>query len=639
MKANRFLPFLILLAAACGKTGLSPDIPEEKDDYSDILIPESRVPLYADIADYNLIPGAGTRSSDVNVSLESLIDRSRFRTCESKGQLFTQIAFRANEDGDDLACSGKTDFLTEKSWVPIKKFLVYNKKNGQVCKYVVTMVPGEQYHRYHPDYDFFEKPNFTGSILYSTLEGRLFLVQTQTGGKIQTARVYSQDEVRSEDTSDCTFLYIYRPDASTRGVPPPPPPPGRGGDDDDDGSEFGGTGGGSGKGKTGTGSINGGVITGSICTATTSSNPNWYDAWKQGNLYNPGGEIPTGNSTGNTGNEDYTTGRGGTGSNWDEQPNTVDFNISAIDTYTGKGILTLGSGRYNKGDIVNIDCGVQDWPNGNVFVYIDDRDSETDPMEFPIDGFMTYFNGWLGDFHGITTYSFQTKATKDINSVAIFGPNMPCIGTKNGRTVVNPLDEMRVAPTSKNANYASGTFDVWRYPRSIPSGYQHKSIDFIAEPGTPVYAIKDGYIAYIKKDANYYKDRKTNGKASGGYGNIITIACPIVENGKEKTIYFQYSHLQYGNCVANNPRDRGLPFFVGSRIYAGEIIGYTGYSGNAAMDAVVNKHLDIGAGFTMGSNGIIPKESRIDPLPYLNGTYDKKTLDQNEGKLQNVKCD
>ena len=89
-------------------------------------------------------------------------------------------------------------------------------------------------------------------------------------------------------------------------------------------------------------------------------------------------------------------------------------------------------------------------------------------------------------------------------------------------------------------------------------------------------------------------------------------------------------HLQSGNAVAINPRT-GEHFQNGDLVYAGDLIGYSGRSGNAYD--VPNKHVHL----TVKKNGIT-----ADPEDYINGTIlgnTKKEINDNQGVIVDVRCD
>ena len=122
------------------------------------------------------------------------------------------------------------------------------------------------------------------------------------------------------------------------------------------------------------------------------------------------------------------------------------------------------------------------------------------------------------------------------------------------------------------------------------------------------------------------------------YGNVIVTENEVKGSGRKVSL--QYSHLRYGTPVAVNPRT-GKPFAKGDPVFAGDLIGYTGKSGNAYNDAdVPNKHLDLMAAFEVdASTGKLKKSSLTDPAPFLNGTVDKDHLQQKQGRIDGIRCD
>lgn len=89
-----------------------------------------------------------------------------------------------------------------------------------------------------------------------------------------------------------------------------------------------------------------------------------------------------------------------------------------------------------------------------------------------------------------------------------------------------------------------------------------------------------------------------------------------------------------------NPRT-GKPFERGDLVFAGDLIGYTGKTGNAFDDTdVPNKHLDLMAAFDADPvTGRIRSDTRTDPVPFLNGTIDVTSLQRNRGRVDAIRCD
>ncbi len=244
------------------------------------------------------------------------------------------------------------------------------------------------------------------------------------------------------------------------------------------------------------------------------------------------------------------------------------------------------------------------------------------------------FSRWVGSlsckpFH----VSFQIRS--DIEATAYFinilaPAKLPCWDKERG--LANPLVEMKIAPTSKwKTNYIGSTFGWTRTDRD-GNRKHHSGIDLYAEPGTPLYAICDGVISKTDKYVTCQPMRIGSKLYPPGYegdqdgaGNRFTLEGNI--NGE--TVKFSYWHLDAGKPVAINPRT-GQPFRPGDRVYRGEVIAYSGRTGNAFDVHFPHLHL------TVTKNG-----SRINPEDYLNGKItrspDKRKISSTE--ITGIKCD
>ena len=263
-----------------------------------------------------------------------------------------------------------------------------------------------------------------------------------------------------------------------------------------------------------------------------------------------------------------------------------------------------GCGTYSSGSWATIDC-------------------------FPRHTFITLdFGRWTGDFAGEKRPYFPGKVTHDIEATAWYEDTGPCMDLERG--VANPLRRMIVAATG-SGSYVNGTFMAVRgwYEDGTPR--YHWGIDLEAKVGTPVYSMYSGVVLRTETDHPDRYEEKS-------FGN-----CIVTENevkGSDRKVYLQYSHLQYGRPVAVNPRT-GKPFERGDRVFAGDLIGYTGKTGNAFYDTdVPNKHLDLMAAFGADPvTGRIRSETRTDPAPFLNGTIDLTVLQRNRGRVDAIRCD
>ena len=179
--------------------------------------------------------------------------------------------------------------------------------------------------------------------------------------------------------------------------------------------------------------------------------------------------------------------------------------------------------------------------------------------------------------------------------------NPPCVNNATG--VANPLasEYMTVART------ASGRLDSGRYGNTRNGGTKmHKGIDIKAPVGTPVYAVCDGVV-----ESNYLNTARDGDKEAGHYyGNHVSISGKI--NGE--TVSAFYAHLQQGSLLVK----------PGDRVTKGQLIGYTGQTGNAYGNNVPEKHLH----FEIRKNG-----SPVNPEPYLNGEVAR------DGSFTGIVCD
>lgn len=140
------------------------------------------------------------------------------------------------------------------------------------------------------------------------------------------------------------------------------------------------------------------------------------------------------------------------------------------------------------------------------------------------------------------------------------------------------MKQMRIARTS-SGRLISGTYGWTRF-RDGKKRF-HSGLDLYAEPGTEIYAMIDGVIGgtYVVEQP----DRNQKGKYPIGYdgddndaGNRIN----LIGEADGYTIMIGHWHLQGGRPVAENPRT-GKPYAPGDIVYRGELIAYSGRTGNA----------------------------------------------------------
>lgn len=259
----------------------------------------------------------------------------------------------------------------------------------------------------------------------------------------------------------------------------------------------------------------------------------------------------------------------------------------------------------NTDGAISFPCNGRSYAKGST-VYI------TPDLEVPYDPDYYLFTGWAGDFAGRKKDSFGLEIEQGYCSIAYYNMPLPCIDKSTGKR--NPLTAMKVAPAG-GWNYYGGT-----YGKTREGGKKtHWGVDFEAVPGTPVFSM---YAGTVTKVIDFYG----NSQNGGSYGNEIYVESKF--NGV--TIAIQYAHLQAGTPVAGNPFT-GTTIKVGDYVLQGQLIGYTGKTGNAFEDAFVpNKHLHLG----VKSGG-----KWTDPAPYVNGDIDAGRIMERKGRIDNIKCD
>lgn len=165
---------------------------------------------------------------------------------------------------------------------------------------------------------------------------------------------------------------------------------------------------------------------------------------------------------------------------------------------------------------------------------------------------------------------------------------IPCMSEDKKR--VNPLMYMALAPTTGD-RYASGRFGSAR-------GRPHNGIDLHAPVGTPIYAMMDGVVSKVVDSQpdrsesygtknNLPKEYNDTGKDRDDAGNRIYIKSTFDGESIEQL----YWHLRAGSPIGTNPATK-KPYKVGDKVSKGDVIGYSGITGNAWN--VENPHLHLG---------------------------------------------
>lgn len=601
---------LIAFLFSCSKihdnlTGM----PEEYENinYEDISISTANLPLFADLGNHATKSTTAEDDSQM-VSLESLLDRENIISKAFKQYELIEIPFKNNDNPDYAVLSNfipESESTVFKSKIGLFLIETYDNDKNTVDRKVVTVIPDQEYVSRYPESElsFINKGVFSGTVLFSNLDGTFRDIYVYGGNFCPIINADVIDYSQREAYPNYGFLTLVNT-METKSVSV-------------------GNGGG------------GYELEPSICIATKKTDikknlfisfidnidPDDID-WNNGvtDPYTGGGGIGSGSISGSGPGTD--PGADSEDDKPDKPVTTIEnqFGLSPIvffpvdeevqkykvSLYTAGNGSTCGSGEYQDG--VFIIC--EAIPDSS---YVFDR--------------------WTGDLRGEEDH-VAMNVTSDIEATAYFhhllatGPFRPCYDAQ--KDVMNPLMEMSIAPTRKGLiDFKGSTFG-----RTRNNGTKrHDGLDLYAEEGTPIYASYDGVISrtqrYVTCQPN--RDEKTGEFPPGysgddnGAGNRFSI--DYEKNGD--TVTFVYWHLQAETPIAINPRT-GHTFKPGDKVFRGEIIGYTGRTGNAYN--VAFKHLHLGVKL----NG-----AWADPADYINGELQWNNKSQPilpETKIINIKC-
>lgn len=602
----RFCPLLAMLLSLCAcvdemfslkndslKTAVN------KGSFEDILVQRNNL-LFTNVKSSGTLSRTRSASdgSDL-VSLESLLDRSKTETIVFKNYHIVQIPFKqSEEDGRASLSDSDQDTFVEDIISVVRKFLVEisDTLSGTRRQIVATLVPTPDNCRIYgaDSYSYINKETFEGVILYSDLDGSFRSVNSYGLRPIRDA--YVIDPKDSLNYFRVRYINVYEAKGTTRG------------------------------------SVNGGQITESVCVAempkeeddgwmnSSSDDDRWIDEEPRGGRTG-GGTSGGSNSRGTTGGKGPNTENvidscvvTGEYKPKKEEDDVIWYSVSLYSV--GKG-STSGSGRYSNREHKYIVCEA-----------IPDADA--------------YFDRWTGDFGGRGEV-LEFLVNKDVTSTAYFASmtgdfndpldpaNRPCFS--KATKVGNPLNNMSIASPGWSG-LRGGTFG------HVRNGGErfHNGLDLFAEEGTPVYAMIDGVISNSNYTINQ-PDKKAEDYPNGYRGDKNSAGNRVYVEGRYdgQDVIIGYCHLQAGTPVAINPRT-GKMFKPGDAIYRGELLGYTGRTGNAYN--VTNKHLHLLYKVKNSNGGYV----YANPEEIINGFVNWKDGDPSTkkiigGKIVGVECD
>ncbi len=531
----------------------------------------SQVPLFANLSEYNLTPhppvtraGEADAQTEESVPLEELLDRDGMITCPFEDQFFIQVPFLQNKE-NLLAGISEEEFPDLASATVVKKFYMEMHADDLRLRYVVTMITDASYYRDNPEFDYLDKPNYTGVVLLSSIQGKLINATMYSDGLIRNAQLLTPEELASGEHEELHYITLYTSIPATKARQEQ---------------------------KEGDIAIEAVIDPAYIEDSYQQYYERLLEEWMRSEmefiLSDGGGPIETGDGSDGGGNANDNGGSSDR-PHWREKEYFVSLSTNVPDL-----VQYYGTGSYAYGTRISVRP-----------VYVGN----------PHFGLSAWFSHWTGDLADYKEMELDIRIDKDTKATAYFNDAPPC--KDNVRGIMNPLRSMSVAATA--LGYYGGTYGYTRIDKQGKKKY-HSGIDLLAEVGTPVYAMFSGKIGTIVSDIPDEEDD------DHPLGNQITLFTEY--DGESMSVL--YGHLQSGNAIAINPRT-GERFQNGDLVYAGDLIGYSGRSGNAYN--VPNKHVHL----TIKKNGVT-----VDPGDYINGTIlgnTKKEINDNQGVIVDVRCD
>lgn len=225
------------------------------------------------------------------------------------------------------------------------------------------------------------------------------------------------------------------------------------------------------------------------------------------------------------------------------------------------------------------------------------------------------FIQWTGDINsGCQTLTFSAGdylLRGQVSLTAVFHDLNPCADEENDRR--DPLRQMRIQASGAGGwNIKGGTFGDSVRRRADLSYKGHYGMDFACPIGTPVFATHSGTVSNIRtgfsNDETWeqYKDRTGVGDSFRrifNCGNIVDITCRI--NGGTYTM--KYWHLTSVEAT----------LWIGKEVEAGDIIGYSGITGNGGSKSSGGPHLH----YQVNYNG-----KPIDPSPFIYSVFNDEWI-------------
>lgn len=592
----------------------------ESMTYEDVVVSSTDLPLFANIRGY----ATKSMSDDAQmVTLESLLDRNKSISKTFNQYELTEIPFKSNvEPSYAVLSSYIPDRFTGEYMSRIGLFLVetVDKTENTVDRKVVTVIPDEEYSLRHTgDLSFINKGVFSGTVLYSDIDGSFRDVYVYGGDFCPIINADVIDESERGEYIQSGFLSVVS-DVETK-------------------SKY-------------DSSNNNVILEPSICIATISNikNNTFMCVVEDSGYDYDWSATDFSDLNSNLGNGGIYFG--GSGGGQDDSAPDLNSPIPERPGASGDPLLIeINTGKILTPVKINLEV-VEDVQKYKVSLYTTEGGSVDGSGEYQegayawcraIPDTSYVFDRWTGDLKS-NGVNVLMQVDNDIESTAYFhhllatGPFRPCYDAERG--MFNPLMEMSLAPSNTySSNYKGATFGWTRYYEGGDLKF-HNGLDLYAEPGMPIYSMLDGVVSdyhYCDEQPNRVGRKKYpvgyNGDTNDA-GNRIHVKCNF--DGNE--VLLGYWHLQAGNPIAINPRT-GKEFKPGDKVYAGEILGYTGKTGNCYNIPFYHLHLSV---IDYSKRNSQSYSKYLNPEYYVNGEINwlNSTSPYVKSRnLINIKCD
>ena len=216
--------FFLLFPASCAKN-LTERPCSDTDSKLVRDTPDAFI-LPVDLSPYGFLNGAfipltkgGDGDTPYMPPVDSLIDRTKAKQISNlDGIVYTQAPFKSNGTRPMSSFSGNPETLGE-SVTPLKCFYIRMENCFEQSEeeFIVTMIPSAFQVTSDPGYDFLDKPNFDGIILYSRTDGTYLRTRIYSRGIIAEGCMLSQESGMTDKTY-IGFYNLAMPETKTEPV-------------------------------------------------------------------------------------------------------------------------------------------------------------------------------------------------------------------------------------------------------------------------------------------------------------------------------------------------------------------------------------------------------------------------------------